>query len=431
MKIVKKIKNSNVLSNISWIIIGRIIYMLLNFIVSLITARYLGPSKYGLMGYAASYTTFFASICSLGINSIIVKELINNPKKNGEILGTSIFLRFVSSLLSFIIIISITFIVDMCENLTKIVVVLYAIHIVFQSSELIKYWFQSKLQSKYSEIASTFAYVSMSLYMVILLILKKSILWFSISISIEYLILSIALYLLYKKNKGQKLMINLITGKHILKESYHFIISGMMIAIYNSTDRFMLKQMLGEIDVAYYTTAVTISGLCTFLLSAIIQSLTPVIIESRKKNIELYKRRNRELYAIIFYISTIISIFIAIFAKIIINVLYGKSYLPATMPLIILTWYTAFSYLGVARDPWIVCEKKQKYSKYIYIIAAFLNIMINYFFIPIWGASGAAFASLITQIGTILIFPLIFKDLRPNVKLIVEAILLKKIIKNK
>ena len=431
MKFLKKIKNNAVLSNISWIVIGRIIYMLLNFIVSLIVARYLGPSQYGLLGYAASYTTFFASICSLGINSIIVKELINNPKNNGEILGTSIFLRIISSILSFLIIIFITFIVDMNETTTKIIVSLYAIHIIFQSFELLKYWFQSKLQSKYSEIAASFAYISMAIYMVILLIYKKNVLWFSIASSIEYLILAISLYIMYKKKQGQKLKVNQSLIKRLLSESYHFIISGMMISIYNSTDRFMLKQMLSESDVAYYTTAVTISGLCTFLLSAIIQSLTPVIIESKNKNNDLYEKRNKELYAIVFYISTIISLFIAIFSKIIINTLYGESYLPATIPLIILTWYTAFSYLGVARDPWIVCEKKQNYSKYIYIIAAFVNIIINYALIPIWGASGAAFESLVTQIGTVLIFPLLFRDLRPNVKLIFEAIFLKNIIEKK
>ena len=271
----------------------------------------------------------------------------------------------------------------------------------------------------------------MAIYMVILLIYKKNVLWFSIASSIEYLILAISLYIMYKKKQGQKLKVNQSLIKRLLSESYHFIISGMMISIYNSTDRFMLKQMLSESDVAYYTTAVTISGLCTFLLSAIIQSLTPVIIESKNKNNDLYEKRNKELYAIVFYISTIISLFIAIFSKIIINTLYGESYLPATIPLIILTWYTAFSYLGVARDPWIVCEKKQNYSKYIYIIAAFVNIIINYALIPIWGASGAAFASLVTQIGTVLIFPLLYRDLRPNVKLIFEAIFLKNIIEKK
>ena len=72
-KIIGKIKKNKILSNMSWIIVGRLFYMILNFFVSLLCARYLGPSNYGLIGYAAAYTTFFASICTLGINSVIIK----------------------------------------------------------------------------------------------------------------------------------------------------------------------------------------------------------------------------------------------------------------------------------------------------------------------------------------------------------------------
>ena len=74
MKITKRIKNNRILSNISWILIGRVAYMAINFVVGLLSARYLGPSNHGLINYAAAYTTFFSSLCTLGINSIIIKN---------------------------------------------------------------------------------------------------------------------------------------------------------------------------------------------------------------------------------------------------------------------------------------------------------------------------------------------------------------------
>ena len=91
----------------------------------------------------------------------------------------------------------------------------------------------------------------------------------------------------------------------------------------------------------------------------------------------------------------------------------------------IVTWYVAFSYLGVARDTWIVCEGKQKYLVRIYAGAAVTNVVLNYFFIRLWGASGAALASLITQISTIFVFPLLIKDYRPNVRLMIKAVSLR------
>ena len=91
----KSILKNKIFSNASWLILGKIFQMLLNLIVGILTARYLGPSNYGLINYANSYIAFFASICNLGINSIIVKEFIDNRQENGEILGTSIVLKII------------------------------------------------------------------------------------------------------------------------------------------------------------------------------------------------------------------------------------------------------------------------------------------------------------------------------------------------
>ena len=58
--------------------------------------------------------------------------------------------------------------------------------------------------------------------------------------------------------------------------------------------------------------------------------------------------------------------------------------------------------------------------------AAVTNVILNTIMIPNWNASGAAFASLVTQISTVFVFPLIIKDFRPNVKLMTRAVMLKR-----
>lgn len=425
MKIIKRIKSSKVLQNISWIIAGRIVYMVLNFIVSIISARYLGPSNFGLLGYAAAYTTFFASICNLGIDSIIIKELINHKEKQGTVLGTSMVLKMISSLISLLIITCLTFIIDHGEPITKAVVIIYTIHILFNVFTTMKFWFQARLQSKDKEIAVTIAYFVMSAYKIYLLVANKSVLWFALSNTIELIVVGTILFILYRKNDGDRFSFSWKDGKRILNSSKHFIFSGLMVALYNATDRFMLKQILDSAEVSYYQAAITISSISTFLLIAIIESVTPVITEAHKNNEKLFIKRNIQLYAAIFYISVFVSLIITLFAKPIILILYGESYIRSVMPLSILTWYTAFSYLGVARNPWIVCEDKQKYLVYIYIGCALCNVVLNYYLIPSLGASGASIASLITQFSTIFIFPLFFTDLRKNVKLILNGIMLR------
>ena len=82
------------------------------------------------------------------------------------------------------------------------------------------------------------------LYKIILLITNKSVNWFAISNSVEYFVVAILLLYLYKKKGGQKLTFSKEYAKELLKKSYHFIISGLMVAVYNSTDKFMLKQII-------------------------------------------------------------------------------------------------------------------------------------------------------------------------------------------
>ena len=112
MKKILSLLRNKVVKNAGWIIGGRIVHMLCAFVVSLLTARYLGPGNYGLINYATAYTTFFYSICTLGINSILVKGLIDEPENEGETLGTSLVLQGIASVLSSLMILGIVKLVD-------------------------------------------------------------------------------------------------------------------------------------------------------------------------------------------------------------------------------------------------------------------------------------------------------------------------------
>ena len=420
-----KILQSKVTKNAGWIIGGRIYHMLLAFIVGLLTARYLGPGNYGLINYAATYTSFFASFCTLGINSVIIKNFVDHPDEEGETIGSAIILRTISSVLSVIMIMGITLFADRGESTTHIVVFLCAIGVLFQVMDTLNYWFQSRLESKYAAYSTIISYTVVSAYKVWLLATGKSVEWFAVSTSVDYLVVAIVLLAVYKKKNGPKFAFSWRKAKELLGSSYHFILAGLMVSIYGSTDKFMLKQMLNESEVGYYSTALSLCNTWVFVLSAIIDSLYPTILQCFGKDNTLFEKRNKQLYAIVFYVSVVASSFISILASPIVRILYGTSYAPAASPLRIITWYTAFSYLGIARNAWVVSYQKQNYLKYLYVGSALTNVILNALLIPVMGASGAALASLVTQMSTILVFPAIIKDLRPNVKLMIDAIRLK------
>ena len=426
-KIVQRLKNNREAKNASWLICGKLAQMVLSFFVSILTARYLGPSNYGTISYVNAYVAFFTSLCTLGINSVIIKDFVENPQEQGEAIGMTLLMRFMSSILSAIMIFCVVGIVDHDEPTTIVVAALCSVALLFQIFDTFNYWFQSRYESKITSIATFVAYAATALYRLVLLALHKDVKWFTFATSVDYIVLGAVLFYSYKRNNGPKLSISLKKGKSLLGRSYHYILSGMMVAIYGQTDKFMLKQMLDEASVGYYSIASSINLMWVFVLQAIIDSMYPTIMRLYEKNREQFNRKNRQLYAIVIYVSMAAGVCFVLFAPLVIKILYGDAYMPAVGPLRIITWYTIFSYLGVARNAWIVCENRQKYLKYMYLSAAFINIGLNCLMIPIWGASGAALASLVTEICTSMILPYFIKELRPNVKLMIDAFLLKNV----
>lgn len=420
--------NNLVVRNASWLIAGRILQMLINFVVGLLTARYLGPSNYGLINYAAAYTAFFASISGLGINSVLIKEFSDAPEQEGEILGSSIAMRSISSVLSAVAILCIVYVADNGDPTVMAVVALTTVGMIFQMFEVFNFWFQSRLQSKVTAIVTLMAYLVMAVYKITLLVLGKRVVWFAFASAVDYICIGILLMIAYRKYGGRRLRVSRRRCQSILRKSCHFILPGLMVAIYAQTDKIMLKQMISEAEIGFYATAVSLCNVWCFVLSAIIDSLYPEITKAHKTDRQLFARRNRQLYAIVFYLSVAVSLLITCFAKPAIYIMYGEAYMPTAAPLRVITWYTAFSYLGVARNAWIVCEDRQKYIFGVYVSAAVSNVILNLILIPRWGAVGAAAASLAAQIITTMVAPFFIKGLRENAKLMVEAILLKDVL---
>lgn len=426
MKIKGLLKGEEV-KNAGWLIGGKIFQMLLSLLVSILTARYLGPDNFGLINYGNTYVAFFTAICNLGINSVIIKEFIDHKDEQGEAIGTALLMRFVSSVLSALMIIGIVGVVDHDEPLTIAVVALCSLGLIFHIFETINFWFQAQYKSKITAIATLVAYALTSAYKVILLAMGKSVQWFAFATSIDYILIAVFLLVAYKKYRGPKLSVSFKKGKALLSVSSHYILSGMMVAVYGHTDRLMLKHMTSQASVGYYSVAFSVCTMWTFVLQAVIDSVYPTILRLHGADKQAFEKKNRQLYAIVFYLSTFVSLAFFIFGDFGIRLLFGEEYAPSANILKIATWYTAFSYLGVARNAWIVSEGKQKYLKYLCLMAALLNICLNALLIPFMGAMGAALASLISEVSVSMLIPLIFKDMRPNVRLMIQGIMLKKL----
>lgn len=415
------VKNK-VFKNASWIIMCRVVQSVCSMVVLMLTARYLGPSNYGLINYASSVVAFVVPIMQLGFNNILVQELVQNPQKGGEIFGTSILMSLCSSVVCIIGVISFVYIVNFGETDTIIVCALYSIILIFQAMELIQYWFQAKYLSKYAAIVSLCAYVVVSIYKIFLLATGKSIYWFAVSNALDCMLISISLLIIYKKIGGGKFKFSLNAASEMFSKSRYYIISGLMITIFAQTDKIMLKLMIDEAATGYYSAAITCAGMTTFVFAAIIDSARPAIFEGQKNSTQAFENSMSRLYCVIIYLSLAQSILMTLFAKPIISILYGSGYAPSIVILQMAVWYTTFSYMGSVRGIWILAMGQQRLLLVINLIGATANVLLNAILIPKFQAVGAAIASVITQFFTNVILGFIIKPIRENNKLMLRGL---------
>lgn len=414
--------NNRVIKNATWIIACKIVQSIIAIALSAITARYLGPANFGVINYAASIVSFVVPIMYLGLNAILVHELIDNSiEDEGKILGTAITLSAISALLCILGVFSFVYFVNCGENVVILVTALYSFLLLFQAFDLIQFWFQANLLSKYTSLVTLVAYLLVSIYRVIILASGKNVLWFAVTQPIDYLIIAVLLLIVYKKRGGQKLVFDFSVAKRLLSKSRYYIISGLMVNIYAQTDRIMLKLLIDDTSIGYYSAAITCVGYSSFVFNAIIDSYRPTILENYKKSKSIFEQRLMSLYSVVIFLSLAQSVLMTLLSKPIIMLMFGSSYLPSVGILQIVVWYSMFSYIGGAKDIWILAEGKQRYLLLLNISGVIINIVMNVILIPTYGPYGAAIATLCTQLFANVIISFAIPQLRHNSVLILRS----------
>ena len=168
--------------------------------------------------------------------------------------------------------------------------------------------------------------------------------------------------------------------------------------------------------------AVKICEAWYFIPSAILASLFPAVIESRKNSEEIYEKRVQKLYELMVWGSLLVAIPITLKADWVIDVLFGSDYQEAAIVLKIYIWAFVFVSLGVASSHWLVTENLEKHALLRSFLGAILNISLNLYLIPIYGITGAAYATLITQLFVSYLFFGISKHTRNNFILSTRAL---------
>ena len=413
------------LKNTSWLLGEKILRMTLGLFVGIWVARYLGPEQFGLFSYAQSFVALFAAIATLGLDGIVVRELVKCVDKRDELLGTAFLLKFIGALFV-LLFLGVSVFLQSNDYQTSLIIFVVASATIFQSFNVIDFYFQSKVLSKYVVYGNIFSLLLSSIIKVILISNSAPLIAFAYVILFDSLVLASGFIYCYFLNRLSIFTwsFNKVLVKSLLKESWPLIISGLVVSMYMKIDQIMIKNMLGIVEVGQYAAAVRLSEVWYFIPMVISSSLFPAILNAKKISQELYCSRIQQLYDLMAWMAIAIAVPMTFLSDWVIHLLYGIQFSGSGGVLMIHIWSAVFVSLGVASSKWFIAEGLQRYSFYRTLAGAILNVLLNVILIPKYGIYGAAIATLTAQILSSYLFNAINQKSRITFILQSNALLL-------
>ena len=416
LKDVRKRKSLlKIIANINWLTVEKIFNMLVSLFVGVWVARYLGPDKYGAMNYAVAFIALFAPLSRLGLDTIVVRNIVQNPEKKDEHLGTTLFLKFVGSVVMFVLAAVLINFLKTDHPQIKIYVLILAFGHIFKSMDTINLWFQSQIQSKYTVFSRSASLAIISLMKIAFILTQSPLIAFIWTLLIDMIISTVFLFLFYQA-KGEisifKWKMKISVLKDMMKDSWPLMLSSIAVLIYMRIDQVMLGSMISSRALGIYSAAVKISEKWYFIPIIISISVFPAIVNAKKRSEKLYLSRLQRLYDLFTWFSISFALLITIFSKHIILFLYGKDYLQASPVLSVHIWAGVFVFLAVASERYLITENTTKISFYRNLLGAVFNVILNVILIPSYGMMGAAYATLFSYMVSGYLSNILFKKSR-------------------
>ena len=402
-------------ANTSWLLGERALRMAVSLFVGIYVARYLGPERYGLLSYALSFVWLFSALASFGLEDILVRELVRLPEQRNNLLGTVFWLKVCGTAVMGIAIASVLqFMAE--DQRTCWMIVIIAFGFLFQATNVIEFYFQAQVQSKFTVRAQVVQLLITSIFKIYLVWSKAELVWFALALMLDQAVVGVLLLIMYrwKIEWFPFFSFQLKHAKKLMIDAWPLIFTGMVVSVYMKIDQVMLKEMLNTKAVGVYAAAVKLCEAWYFVPTAVIASLFPAVIEARKNSELLYYERVQKLYDLMVWGSVAVAIPSTLLADWIILILYGADFKEAADVLRIYIWAGVFVSLGIASSKCLIAENLQRYSFYITALGAVLNISCNFWLIPIYGIKGAVFATLISYFIVAYVSLGFFKKTRGN-----------------
>jgi len=384
-------------TNTGWMFAGQMVVLATSFFIGAWLARYLGPSNYGVLNYAMAFSGLFAFVASLGVDSILTRELVKTPEKSNQLLGTSFILKLIGGFIAFSLTVIAAFFWE-GSVLNRLLIAIFSFSFIAQSFNVISSFFAARVESKYNSLVQIIANLISSLLKVFFILLGLNLVYLVLIFMADSIWQALLFWYNYRRQgfKIREWSFNKFLAKKIWSGSRLLMLSAAAGYIIYRIDQVMIGNMINEVAVGMYAVATKCVEVWYFIPAIITSSLLPAIINARNVNEKVYQFRLSSLYKLMLALSLLIAVFTTIFARPLLVFIFGSQYQASVGILQIYVWSSLGLFLSMAMNQALLTENKLKTIFFANLGAMAVNVGLNIYLIDKVGLVGAAWATLIT-----------------------------------
>ena len=388
-----------VFANMSWLMFSQIITSVCAFVWTILTARYLGVSDYGLLGTATSFATIFGVCADLGVTTYIVRSISTDFDSEKKYLGNAIGIKLILAVF-YLAVVSLALFILGWDNYTVVICFLFAVENVIKSFQTAMYSsFQAHEMMKYQAITNTLLNVLTFIFIVAVTFTNYG-LW---GITLAYIAANLIglVYVtlaLSKKIIVPKPLFDKAFCKKLVIGGLPFALTSLFYMIYYSIDMVMITQFSTTYATGLYNSSYKLINVLTLFYTIYTSVIFPVMSKLFKQDGNLLQFSFVKSIKYLSMVTIPIAIATFFYGGDVISLCYGNQYAEAGEVLKILIWTVCFLFINGACSMILNASHRETAVTKIYCLAALFNVALNFILIPHFSVYGASVATVISEI---------------------------------
>ncbi|MES2696146.1 MAG: flippase [Verrucomicrobiota bacterium] len=400
----------SVFSNVLWLYADQGLRAVIALMAFSAVTRYLGPEQFGVLSYAVAFPAMFLPLASLGLEFVVVQELVRRPTERMAILATAARLIGVASLLSLGSAAAATTFLPV-DHAARPMIWVTMIALLGQPFQVIDFFFQSRVAARYAVVARLGSALAVNAFRFWLVWHGATVNWFAWAAVIEAGATALGLMLAFRMAGETSLAwwrgATRAEARRLLLAAWPLMAGGVAMVFFLRFDQLLLSLWAGDAALGKYAAAMRLADAAQFVTYAFVSSWFPQLVAAHRAGAGDFKAATERLFRRITHLSLAVALGVSLAAPWIVGGLLGQRFEGTGGVLVVLAWANVFAAQITVRGKWFLLEGWQVSSLGFFVLGAVVHLSLLAWLAPAHGALGAAIAFTVAQAAMSLAAPVL------------------------